>query len=235
MAPPQSQQPEPRSMHPSQDAFLVELICKYKPICNPRDGCMDRRDDTIWKPMAEELAEKMPEVIRLILEEEPAARGKRATPDTKQLKRKWNDWKNEFWEAKRLVDLQFTVPTGCAGKSCDETSALLDDTLDEALRAGQQHFKYFSQFYAAFGKAAATFDSSRLHETITPTKAPHEPQACNMPTWFNSSKTLGEDVDPPSEHGSSDGMDPTDQWNAMHGICIDSDDECTCYNVREVH
>jgi hypothetical protein len=52
---------------------------------------MDRRDDTIWKPMAEELAEKMPEVIRLILEEEPAARVKRATPDTKKLNCKWND------------------------------------------------------------------------------------------------------------------------------------------------
>jgi hypothetical protein len=110
-----------------------------------------------------------------------------------------------------LVDLQFTVPTGCTGKSCDETSALLDDTLDEALRAVLHHLKYFRQFYAAFGKAA-TFDSSRLHETITPTKAPQELQACNMPTRFNSSKTLGVDVDPPSEHGSSDGMDPTDQW-----------------------
>jgi hypothetical protein len=105
MAPPQSHQPEPRSMHPLQDALLVELLCKYKPICNPRDGCMDRRDDTIWKPMAEELVQKMPGVIQAILDEEPAARVKRAIPDTKQLKRKWNDWKNEFWEAKRQVDL----------------------------------------------------------------------------------------------------------------------------------
>jgi hypothetical protein len=131
-----------------------------------------------------------------------------------------------------LVDLQFTILTGCTGKSCHETSALLDDTLDEALRAGLPHFKCFRQFYAAFGKAA-TFDSSRLHETITPTKAPQEPQACNMPTRFNSSKILGVDADPPSEHGSSDGMDPTDQWNAMHGIFIDSDDECTRRNTKQ--
>jgi hypothetical protein len=44
-------------MHPAQDAFLIDLLCKYNPIFNMKYGCMDRRDDTIWKPVAGELRE----------------------------------------------------------------------------------------------------------------------------------------------------------------------------------
>jgi hypothetical protein len=87
----------------------------------------------------------MPGVTQQILREEPAARVKRLMPDTKQLQINLNGWKNEFWEAKRQVDLQFAVPADCSDKNCAETSAMLDVTLEEALRAGQYQIKYFRQ------------------------------------------------------------------------------------------
>jgi hypothetical protein len=83
--------------------------------------------------MAGELTEKIPGVIQQIPDEEPAARVNRLMPDTIPLKGKW---KNEFFEAKQQVDLQFTDPIGCSGKSYDETSPLLDYTLKKACGQG---------------------------------------------------------------------------------------------------
>jgi hypothetical protein len=173
-----------RKWHTEQEILYIEHLSKsrFKPIGGDSDGRMERKDETVWQPLADSFND-----ANMALRERLKTRGGKEIKgyfDVPMLKRKFDSMRAKYLQLRTTHKVGRHQLVGETGAAAEGQAG----TAQAAVDAATKQVHWFSAFHAAFGEVQRLRNDTWT-ESISPGKVQRTPGSVGS--------TKGLDSDPP--------------------------------------